>query len=920
MAAVAWIETVAEGGCWRHLEPDAAVEPLCEAAAERVRSDLVAARRLADAAMGLAGGCPGTRLQGVAWRCHAILLWAENRFPDALEAFELALRAFESAGEPVEAARTRSNAIQTLIYLSRYEQALEWAAQARDVFAANNEPLRLARLDGNLANLLYRQDRFEEAIQLYERIERQFRAIGQPRDVAAVLRNKAVCQLSLSRFEDALRTHRQARAFCLDHGMTNLVAEADYNIAYLHFLRGDYLYAKTLYDTARQAAAASGDAYHQAVCDLDEAELNIELNLHQAAGQLARQAVRAFRNLKLGYEEAKARVFIALCAGRQGRLDRALRLLRVARRQFLQEQNAVWPPLIDLYAALLLEHSGKRAAARVRGLAALGFFSPTVLPGKAIHCRLLLARMDLEDGRLPGAVAHLGAAERLLPHAQSPSLAGHTLALKGRIQESLGNDDSARGLYLRAEKEFETLRDRLRTEELRISFFADKVAVYEHHFQLLLRHGKVPEAFATAERAKSRSLPEAVTPRRPAADGSPESLLRRKLDQLYRELEGAELDRSPEAGGRVAAIRERIHEAEGDLRKRLATLAPGVEPVFLPPGSEVEAALGPAGRLLEYFRAGDYLYVFVMGGGRLVARRLGLASRVLRQMRFLQFQLSRARFLEGGAPSLALVRMYLQTLHRELIAPVSEHLDGAHCVVVPHGFLHALPFHALFDGAQYLCERMTVSTAPSAAVLCRAGRSRPGDGRGRGTAVFGIGDGQTPEILEECRRVAAGSRGSRLFLNEEATAERLREEGARSSILHIATHGRFRQDNPWFSAIRLGDGYLSLYDLYELRLQTDLVVLSGCSTGLSVVMSGDETVGLVRGLLQAGTRSALVSLWDVNDESTAHFMENFYRPLRAGASPAQSIRQAQNETRKAYPHPYHWAPFSLVGRWERPQP
>jgi tetratricopeptide (TPR) repeat protein len=910
-----WIEAVAAGGDWQHLEPTAAVEPLCEAAAERVRSDLAAARRLTDAAMALATGIHNRRLEGLALRCHAILLWAGNRFPEALSVFELALAAFEAAGEEVEAARTRSNAIQTLIYLSRYEQAMEWGNQARKVFAERNEPLRLARLEGNLANLLYRQDRFEEAIHLYEQVQARFREIGQARDVAAVLRNKAVCQLSLSRFEDALQTHQEAREFCLRHGMKNLVAEADYNIAYLHFLRGDYLRAKSLYDTARRAAIAGGDAYHEAVCDLDEAELNIELNLPEDAEQMARQATAAFRRLKLGYEEAKARVSIALSAGKQGRLEQALRLLRVARRQFVAEQNAIWPPLIDLYVALLLEQSGKKAKARSRVLAALGFFSPTVLPGKAIHCRLLLARVDLDEGRLQNASVHVSAAERLLPHAQSPALAGYTLALKGRIQESLGNDDAARAHYLRAEKEFEALRDRLRTEELRISFFQDKVAVYEHHFRLLMQRDQVPEAFATAERAKSRSLGEAVTPRRPTADGSPEAACRRRLDQLYRELEAAEFDRSADAAARVSSLRERILDAEGELRKRLATVTPGGEPQFIPQAEEVAAALGENSRLVEYFRAGDQLYAFVLGGGRLVARRLGSASRVLRQMRFLQFHLSRARFVSAApAQPVSHIQEHLRTLYEDLIAPLREHLNAAHCVVVPHGFLHSLPFHALYDGTRYLSEQMTFSTAPSAAVLCRTLRARRS--RNRGTAVFGIGDGQTPEILEECRRVAATSADSRLYLNEEATAERLREAGANASILHIATHGRFRQDNPWFSAIRLGDGYLSLFDLYELRLETELVVLSGCSTGLSVVMSGDETVGLVRGVLQAGSPSAVVSLWDVSDRSTAQFMESFYGSLRRGESAAAAVRQAQAATREAFPHPYHWAAFSLVGRWD----
>jgi CHAT domain-containing protein len=117
-----------------------------------------------------------------------------------------------------------------------------------------------------------------------------------------------------------------------------------------------------------------------------------------------------------------------------------------------------------------------------------------------------------------------------------------------------------------------------------------------------------------------------------------------------------------------------------------------------------------------------------------------------------------------------------------------------------------------------------------------------------------------------------------------------------------------------FSGIRLGDTFLTLYDLYSLRLPVDLMTLSGCSTGLNVVAAGDELIGLVRGLLTAGARTLLLTLWDVNDNSTAQFMKAFYgrsddRPHRALA-----LREAMQELRERYPHPYYWAPFVLVGK------
>lgn len=883
------------------------VEALCEAACEAVRSDAARARELADEASRLAGESGLARDLGLAARCDAILLWTANRYPDALAQFERALTSFQQAGDEVEGARTRSNALQTLIYLSRYDQALEWAAAAREVFVRRDEPLRLARLDGNVANLLYRQDRFEEAIRLYEDVESRFARFGQPRDVAAVMRNKAVCQLSLSRFDEALVTHESARNFSQQHGMAQLVAESDYNIAYLHFLRGDYLVARALYERARLAAADAKDAYHAALCDLDEAEMLLELNLNVDAGLMADRAVRAFRRLRVGYEAAKAQVFLGLCSGQQGDSRRALRLLQEARKRFVVEQNAIWPPLIDLYAALLLHRAGIASRARQRCRLALGFFSPTVLPGKAIQCRLLLGRIDLEGGQLRSAESHAAAAERLLPYAQSPALAGHVSHLLGQIREAQGREPAALEAYSRAEEQFEGVRDRLLMEDLRLSYFKDKAEVYESHFRILVQNGRIGEAWVTAERAKSRRLSWAVAPRR-----HPAGETRTRLDQLYRQLEAAEV-----AGTASAGLRERIREAEGSLRRELIS-EPGTR------SSEtmewVLAKIPQGTQLVEYFRSGPRFYAFVLGGGRATVRRLGAVDRVLELLRFLRLHLT--PFAGGTAAagsavmgSVEQIRSHLGALYQELLEPLRADLTASHCTIVPHGILHGLPFHALFDGERYLGESFTLAATPSAGAYCELLDRKAGTATG--AAVFGVPDETAPQIADECRKVA-GRLGGRLFLGPEASRSAFREAAPECRILHLATHSRFRQDNPWFSSMRLGDGYLSLYDLYEVPLRADLVVLSGCSTGLSVVMGGDEVVGLARGLFQAGASAAVLSLWDVNDASTVDWMDSFYAALLGRQdlqrqSPARAMQAAQSAMRERYPHPYYWAAFGVMG-------
>lgn len=117
-----------------------------------------------------------------------------------------------------------------------------------------------------------------------------------------------------------------------------------------------------------------------------------------------------------------------------------------------------------------------------------------------------------------------------------------------------------------------------------------------------------------------------------------------------------------------------------------------------------------------------------------------------------------------------------------------------------------------------------------------------------------------------------------------------------------------------FSGIRLGGSYLTLYDLYGLKLPAELVSLSACVTGLNAIAAGDELLGLARGLFCAGAASLLLALWELPDESTAEFMKALYDRLLVASNRASALRDAIRLIRERYPHPIHWAPFVLSGK------
>jgi CHAT domain-containing protein len=333
--------------------------------------------------------------------------------------------------------------------------------------------------------------------------------------------------------------------------------------------------------------------------------------------------------------------------------------------------------------------------------------------------------------------------------------------------------------------------------------------------------------------------------------------------------------------------------------------------------AEIRSQLPPDAILLEYYRVKDQILVAVLSSDDLQIVPITLTTRVQKSMRLLQFQLAKFRFgreyvKNFEQPLLEATQAHLRDLYKELIAPVRPLLQAAkHLVIVPHEFLHYIPFQALMDEDEYLIDCFTLSYAPSATVFAKC-QARTFDEQ-HGALIIGVPDAAAPFIQQEAEAIASAMPDSNLLIGPQATAAALRTLGLSSRIIHIATHGFFRQDNPLFSGIKLGDSVLSLYDLYQYRLPAELITLSGCATGLNVVTGGDELLGLVRGLFAAGAGSLLLSLWDVDDESTADFMASFYRRRLKGMSYPAAL-QGINDLRKKHPHPYYWAPFVLTGR------
>jgi len=915
-----------------HLRKKRVVLYLNDVVRSKLRADSLQALALAEAAVTIAGkiGNREALARSLRSKANALYMTGDNR--QALEFHARALRIFRQIGDAQQEARTLIPMVQPLILLGEYDRASAAAAAAKRILAHLGDKQRLGHLEINIGNIFHRQDRFEEALSCYERAYKTLIPFRDTEGLAVALYNMTVSLITLNDFPRALAAYQRAREMCVQHGMSLLVTQADYNIAYLYYLRGEYSRAIEMLRATRAKCEENGDAHVHALCYLDLSEIYLELNLSSEAREMAHEGRNRFLKLGMGYEEAKCVANEAMALSQMGKALQAQDLFAEARQKFVREKNLVWPSLIDLYHALVLFNEGRYFESRRLCLRASAFFNNSFIPGKAILCHLLLARLSLQAGEIVAARAECHRALERLASLEAPVLRYQTEFLLGEIHETVGESAEAFEAYQRARASLETLRTSLHGEELKIAFMKNRLEVYERLVHFCMRDHRVngaEDSFRYMEMAKSRGLAELLIHHNgalPDAGWGQSDLVRRiremreELNWYYRRLENEQLRAETHSAERTEKLRQQTLTRENELLRELrdlsvpAALGNEAAPVNL---ERVRASLPNGAVLLEYFIVKQQFIAAVLTRESLEVVPLTPVSRVVNLLRLFEFQIGKFRLgsdyvREFEKALLESSRAHLRCLYDELIAPIRSRLNSTHLTIVPHGVLHYLPFHAFFDGARYLIDSQTISYAPSAAIFALCQEKAPN--RRHNPLVMGIPDSLAPQILDEVTQVSKTLSAARLLTGPEATEENLRNLGSRSSLIHIATHGTFRQDNPMFSGVRLSDGYLSLYDLYQLRIEAELVTLSGCATGVNVVAGGDELLGLIRGLLYAGAHSVLLSLWNVNDRSTSDLMAIFYRSLESGLSKAEAIRCAMCELRERLPHPYYWAPFFLSGK------
>jgi len=494
---------------------------------------------------------------------------------------------------------------------------------------------------------------------------------------------------------------------------------------------------------------------------------------------------------------------------------------------------------------------------------------------------LALSRVHRTRGALESAAAEAAEATRILTESLGPEHPEVATSLRSQADAAVarGDRDSALGWMEEAARVYETTRVRSGAGWTRATFGASP---YPFLAQLLLESGRGDEAWRAVERGTARVLADLL---QAAGDSlAPRMAAREELDRQARRVR--ELERSARADVSLATA---AAAARADLLQseyRFFSLAPDPRSAVAADPTDAVASFRDLLRSAAAwpFRVTD------------TARVDSLAHEVWRQ-----------RF-----------------------APLEPYLDGVEeLLVVPSGGLQGAPLEALIDDSgEALGARYRILYAPSATVAAWLARTEPpADPLARPSLL--VGDpapfdlpGSRQEIASlraelPQATVLSGVMASDSVLQGMAMRGELRSFG----LLHVATHAVIDPRSLLGSALVLDEPVTAAEILQHWSLDADLVVLSGCSTGLGRRVPGEGFVGFVQTFLQVGARSVLASLWDVDDRATALLMQRFYRALSEDpASIAEALRSARQGLRtyvdehgdQPFRHPAYWAGFVLV--------
>jgi CHAT domain-containing protein len=871
---------------------------------------------------------------------------SEAAFAKVLRLFDDSLAIQESLGNAYDGAHTVNYLGLTHFRLGNLQEARHYWDQAAPMFASIGEWREELNVRQNLAVIELDQGNYSEAIDTFESILEDLPADADWELRGVVLENLATTYRELGNFDDSLSGLSDA---------LEIYRRVDYRIGVAHALRGigttyyssgEFELAQQFLEQALRIAEEIDDGRLQAFILTSlgsiayvNKDFEAALDFHKSALPLTNSRPdRAYRQVLI------ARNLTAL-----GRSDDAIARAEEARQTStaVGQRVTLADALYELGRAHLASEDPERAAQylaqsrEVYESIGLELGQAKAMNGQAKAARLL---GDL-DRAIELSAASLIRTEGLRQRVAAPKLRAFWAASRRNFYETHID-------LLMARHSANTTGD----EYLRRAFATSERSRARLTMDLLgeaatnLRYGAIPELDEKRRQlfeklAALRSQRDRILSGDPSEGGHGPS-----LDQILTEM---------------TIIENELNVLETELREDSPVYAGLVSPQALEI-QEIQALLEQETVLLHYALGAERSFVWVVTRDSVVA--FELAPREVIESIARRAYESLKTYPNDAAARVRLDEN-LTDLAERILSPIPDLRARKRILVAVDGALQYIPFAVLpvNEGREkrLLVETHEVVAVPSVSVVAalrsRESRTEPDktlvvfadpvfettDPRLAAGVITNSSARAMPTDL--MTRSSVGARLTRLAATQqEASAisalvpADMRHvasgfAASRDTVLeldleafryvHFATHGLVDSRYPALSALVMSlfdrqgnpqNGYLRLYDIYGLRLNADLVVLSACETGLGREIHGEGLVGIAQGFLYAGARALVVSLWSVPDRATAELMTQFYgHLLDGGMRPADALRSAQRSiaAERRWRDPYFWAGFLLLGDW-----
>lgn len=810
-----------------------------------------------------------------------------------------------------------------LLDIGKYDESVTLLNQALNYFEEKKDKQAIASVLGNFGLARWYLGNHREALEHQERALNLFQEVGDKEGETKTLNNLGLAYWSLGDYRKSISCYEQCQRMSGKLRDKQRMAPATGNLGISYQCLGEYSRAIEYYQQALELYREEGNRKGEAGCLNNLGTTYRSLGDYGKALGLFEQASEICKEIENPAGMAFTFTNIGMTHWLAGDYSKAT--------DFCQQSLDIFKHIGNL--------KGEEDSLGNLGLVnlekgdydeAIRYFKTTIeianqiedSRGAAIH----LGNLGLaywRRGELNEAISCFSRALRVSEQLGSVDIERMALYNTGRIYDkALGKKDLAYSYYRDCIRIAEETREDIKQEEHRIGYFEGIESAYKYMILLCnqMRNdqpARLIESFEYVERSKGRTFLDCLGHTfLKAPEEIPKALILREND-LLRDRQFLYLERGKQGVGTLVQI-QKLELELAAVWDEMAKIDPEYvsmrrsKPLNFTEIQSLIKSQGPGFCLVEYFHSpdADKLLIFILrsSDGKLEVEEVNLPLST--------FRYYMRQYMDETSQAFTNTSQIWQNLSNYVITPIMKYLDGVHTLYfVPDGALHYLPFHALRHNGEYLIRNYKIAFSPSASVIRYCQRKR----KDKRQTCLSLG----VVFEEEAWWVAEIFRGNSIFRKgSEVTKDLVREESKGKDILHFSCHGRFHFDTPMKSGLELAQGeVLTVEEIFQLKLNADLVTLSACETGLSKRESGDDLIGLTRSFIYAGTPSVVVSLWDIPQASTLELMKKFYWYLKDGKTKVEALQKAQldimnHPDHPEWRHPYYWAPFILVGDWK----